>query len=375
MTEKELREIKRRFRQDKNNILSIKGCLVNSQKVIVTHIDQPMASCSVEEGNKLLGIMKKTLSGSLGTNLLDLEFTAQQVMDGAENKLLRDLRDSRLKDEAALDAFYQRIIDSVHFEESFAILLAFDTYDVFQYSADGQKQEDSSSVFNYFVCCVCPVKPLNSGLYFREHDSSFRDLDAHAILGAPELGFMFPAFDGRAANIYNTLYYTKDISDIHTEFIQNIFNVELPMAPAEQTGRFKTCLAETLVEECDFDTVRSVHSQISEMVQEHKEAKEEEPLRLTKSKLKTVLQYCGVDEEKVESFGQRFTSNFGEDAELPPKSIVNVNKFEVATPNVTIKVDPEHTDLVSTQIINGVKYILIRANDGVEVNGMNIEIK
>lgn len=374
MTEKELREIKRRFRQDKNNILSIKGCLVNSQKVIVTLIDQPMASCSVEETDKILSIMKKTLSGSLGTNLLDLEFTAKQVMQEPYNKLLRDLRDSRLKNEDALEALYQKIIDSVHFEDSFAILLAFDSYDVFEYSKDGEKG-DSSTQFNYFVCCVCPVKPLNSGLYFRENDSSFRHLAAHAILNAPEMGFMFPAFDGRTANIYNSLYYTKDISDIHSEFIQNIFNVELPMAPAEQKGRFKTCLAETLVEECDFETVKSVHNQISEMVQEHKEANEEEPFRLTKTKLKTVLQYCGVDEDKVENFGNKFDSNFGESAELPPKSVVALNKFEVATPNVTIKVDPEHTDLVSTQIINGVKYILIRANDGVEVNGMNIEIK
>ena len=375
MTEKELREIKRRFRQDKTNILSIKGCLVNSQKTIVTRIDQPMSTCSVDETDKLLSIMKKTLSGSLGTNLLDLEFTAQQVMDGAENKLLRDLRDSRLKDDNALEALYQKIIDSVHFEDSFAILLAFDTYDVFQYSKDGTKEEDSSTQFNYFVCCVCPVKPLNSGLYFREHDSSFRSIDAHAILGAPELGFMFPSFDGRAANIYNSLFYTKDISDIHTDFIDNIFNVQLPMAPAEQKGRFKTCLAETLVEECDFETVKSVHNQITEMVQEHKEAKVEEPLRLTKTKLKSVLQYCGVAEEKVEDFGNKFDSHFGDDAELAPKSVVALNKFELATPNVTIKVDPEHTDLVSTQIINGVKYILIRANDGVEVNGMNIEIK
>ena len=147
------------------------------------------------------------------------------------------------------------------------------------------------------------------------------------------------------------------------------------MAPAEQSGRLRSCIKGTLAEDCDFETVRSVHNQISEMIAEHKEAKIDEPLRLTKTKLKTVLEYCGVDEQKVEEFDRNFNSNFGENAELAPKAVVNTNKFELNTPNVTIKVDPEHTDLVSTQIINGVKYILIRANDGVEVNGMNIEIK
>lgn len=58
MTDKELREIRRRFRPDKNSILSIKGCLVNADKEIVTKFNQPMATCSNEESEKILSIMK-----------------------------------------------------------------------------------------------------------------------------------------------------------------------------------------------------------------------------------------------------------------------------------------------------------------------------
>ena len=345
MTDKELREIKRRFRQEKTNILSIKGCLVNTNKTIVTYLDQPMASCSVDEGDKLLGIMKKTLSGGIGTNLIDLEFTAKQVMESEEHKLLRTLRDSKLKDQEALDCFYKKIIESVTFEDSFAILIALDNYDVFTYSKDGEKEE-SSTLFSYFICCVCPVKPLNGGLYFRERDSSFRELDAHAILSAPELGFMFPSFDGRAANIYNTLYYTKDISDVHTSFIESIFNVDLPMSPAAQKSCLKSCLKETLLDECDYETMRSVHTQVSEMVREHKELKEEEPLKFSKNKLKTVLEYCGVDEDRIERFGKNYDETLGSNTEVAPKTVVDIKKFELVTPDVSIKVNPERTDLL-----------------------------
>jgi hypothetical protein len=111
------------------------------------------------------------------------------------------------------------------------------------------------------------------------------------------------------------------------------------------------------------------------MVKEHKEQKEQEPLKLSKRKLKTVLEYCGVDGEKVEKFGDRFDEEFGEGGEVAPKNIVNTKKFEVVTPDVSIKINPERTDLVSTQVINGVKYIMIRANEGVEVNGVTIDIK
>ncbi len=374
MIDKELREIRRRFRPDKNSILSIRGCLVNADKEIVTKFNQPMATCSNEEGEKILSTMKKSLSGSLGTNLLDLEFGREQIMEGDEHKLLMALRDSRLQDEDAENAFYQRVIESADFEDSFVILLACDNYDVFTFSKDGEK-EDSTSMFTYIICSICPVKPLNAGLYFREADSSFRAIDAHTMLSAPEMGFMFPAFDDRAANIYNALYYTKDISNIHPAFIQRIFNTQLPMSAAEQKDNFDSCLTDTLEDECDFEVVRSVHDQISEMVKEHKDTKKEEPLKLTKSEFKNVLEYCGVDGERVEKFGEKFDEQFGKNAEIAPKSIVNVKKFEVNTPDITIKVNPDRTDLVSTQVINGVKYILIRANDGVEVNGVNIDIK
>ena len=39
------------------------------------------------------------------------------------------------------------------------------------------------------------------------------------------------------------------------------------------------------------------------------------------------------------------------------------------------KVSPEKKDLVETRVIDGVKFILVRADGGVELNGVNIEIK
>ena len=110
------------------------------------------------------------------------------------------------------------------------------------------------------------------------------------------------------------------------------------------------------------------------MIQEHRETKQEEPLKLSKSNLKNVLEYCGIEEEKVEKFGEKFEEQFGANAELEPKTIVDTKKFEVSMADVSIKVNPERTDLVSTQIIGGVKYIMICVNDSVEVNGVKIDI-
>ena len=65
---------------------------------------------------------------------------------------------------------------------------------------------------------------------------------------------------------------------------------------------------------------------------------------------------------------------FGESARIAPRTLISTNKFQVKTPDVVIKVDPKRTDLIKTRIIDGEKYILISAEETVEVNGVNIEI-
>ncbi len=374
MTDKEIREIRRRFRPDKNNIISVKGCVVNGEKKIVSQFSQSVVQCPSEESEKLLGVMKKSLSGSLGINLLDIEYSAQEVAVSPQHQMLMALRDSHLKDEDLLANFYETVIESVSFEGSFAILLVHDTYDVFEYSESTGEKEESFSQFSYIVCSICPIKDLNAGLYFREYDNSFRIMDNYPILVNPDLGFMFPAFDDRASNIYNVLFYTRDTADVHPAFVENVFGVGAPASSHEKQENLGSCLKETLEEDCDFEVMKTVHDHVNVMVQEHKIAKVQEPLLLSKETFREVLESCGVDEEKVVNFEDKFDEHFGRDAEIPPKSIVNLKKFELVTPDVQIKINPERTDLVTTQVIDGVKYIMIKANTGVEVNGINIDI-
>ena len=373
MTERDLREIKRRFRPEKSNIPRIVGCFVNSNNQIIHEISQPIEFSDSVVSEKLLGVMKKTLSGSLGTNLLSLEFSSRQVLESSEHALLMKLRESALADKEALTEFYAKVTESVKLDGNYVILLANDVYDVFERKAEGEER-DSSERFSYIVCAICPVKTAAEGLCFREADALFHTASASGLLSSPELGFMFPAFDDRRTNIYGALYYTKSISENYPDFVNCVFGKKAPMPPKVQTATFNECLADVLSEECDLEVVRSVHSQISELIETHKESKDPEPLTITKATVKTVLESCGIAEEKVERLGEAMDESFGIGAELSPKNIVNTKKFELVTPDVTIKVNPERKDLVTTETIGGVQYILIRATEGVEVNGINIKL-
>lgn len=373
MNDKEIREIRRRFRPNKNNITAIKGYVVNREKQVSAIINQSLINTISDDIEKLLSLLKKVLSGTKGINSYDLEYTAQELLESPEHKLLMDMRDSNLNNDDAVNYFISKVIESVSFDSDYIILLAADNYDVFSYDENGTKAEESDSVFNYMICSICPIKESKPSLYYSNFDNTFRTTDNHHLISNPGLGFMFPCFDDRATNIYKAQFYTKDAKNSHTEFINNIFNIAAPKPAPEQKECFSSCLAETLKEDCSFELVKNIHDHVSEMIQIHSESDEEEPLLLTKSSFKTVLQDSGVSEEKIEVFENKFDEDFGQNAHIIPTTILDTKKIEVSTPYISIKVDPERSDLISTEIINGSRYILIRANDGIEINGVNID--
>ena len=371
MNEKEVSEIRRRFRADKSNINHVRGVFVNEKKEIVSEFDQSLGMLSEEESGAILSVLKKALSGYIGRNLIDISFSNEQVLNSEEHKLLSTLRSSELRDNDAVHALYEKILPSIEMDGNYLIMLAYDSYDVFSKSASGG-DGDSSESFSYILCAVCPIKSSKYSLTYYIHENRIRNVCEDAVISAPEFGFMFPTFDDRKTNIYNALYYTKSVSEKREGFINAVFNTELPMPAAEQKETFNSLLAET---ECSFDVVESVHAELSSMIDNHKESREEEPLTVSKTTVKDILRASGVAEDRLEVFEKKFDESFGENAELSPQNIIDRNKFDLRTADATIKIDPERSEIVETRVIDGTKYILIRADSDVEVNGVNIRIK
>jgi hypothetical protein len=375
MNEKEVAELRRRLRPDKNNITHIRGCYVNERKEIISQFNEPISIMPVEDSEKYLSLFRKVLTGSIGRNLLDLSFETQQVVSGEEHKLLMSLRDNKLEDENAVQMFFSRAIQSIELEGNFLILLTYNTYDVFYKSKDDVVQEDNSTEqFRYILCAVCPVKETKPSLNYINRESRFHIQAAGQVVGSPELGFMFPAFDDRATNIYNALYYTRNMQENHADFVDALFKTPVPMPAMVQRETFQTMLGETLEEECSLDVIQSVQDHLTQMIDVYKESREVEPLTVSKKGIRAVLAASGVSEERAEAFDERFDAEFGVNTELNPVNLVDTKRLEVKTPDVVIQVNPEHSELVQTRIINGAKCIVIKVSEGVEVNGVPIQI-
>ena len=376
MNTKEIGEIRRRVRRDRSNMTAIYGCYVNDNQEIISEFRQSTGIMPENEAEKYFGLMRRSLSGSIGKNLIDITFKTSQVAGSPEHKLLMDLRQTGLKDDALRQEFYQKVIQTVNLESSYLILIGCDSYDVPFKSKDDETQEDNSSeVYTYLLCAICPVKQTKPNLHYIPENKEFHDGGMQNIVSAPELGFLFPAFDNRATNIYNALYYTHSPKDNHEAFVEAVFNTAIPKPAAEQKKSFEALLTTSLDEECSMEVVQTVHDQLCQAIDMHKESKVPEPLLISKEQVKQTLSQCGISEDHIAKFSVDYDEAFGFDAELHPKNIIDNKHFEVKTPDVSIKVAPDRADLIETRIIGGVKYILICADEDVEVNGVSIHIE
>jgi hypothetical protein len=297
-------------------------------------------------------------------------------MEGEEHKLLMSLRETGLNDPELRNAFYQKVIESVSLGQNYLILLGCDSYDVPFKSKDTMGGSDrSDETYKFLLCAICPVKQVPPTLHYVPEEKEFHDGGISNVVCAPELGFLFPAFDQRATNIYNALYYTRSPKESHEAFVDALFHAPVPKPAFEQKRSFEAILSNALEEECSLDIVQAVHSEIGSMIQMHKESKVDEPLMLGKEEVKAVLQQSGVSEAALSKFSVDYDEAFGFETQLHPKNVIDQKKFEIKTPDVTIKVNPERSDLIETRVIGGVKYILICADESVEVNGVSINIK
>ncbi len=375
MNTKEIGEIRRHVRRDRSNMTAIFGCYVNAQKEIVSTFRQSVGIMPENEAEKYYSLLKRTLSGTIGKNLIDIIFRTSQVADSPEHKFLMQLRSCKLQDEALRMNFFQKVIASVSFDDNYLILLGCDSYDVPFKSKDGEAQADASDeTYTYLLCAVCPVKQTKPTLQYITEDKQFHDGGISQVVCAPELGFLFPAFDNRATNIYNALFYTHSPKESHTNFVDAIFNVEAPKPAAEQKKSFEALLTNALGESCSLEVVQSVHEQLCQCIELHKESKVADPLLISKEQVRSALVSSGVPEKNIAKFSVDYDSAFGFEAQLHPKNIIDNNRFEIKTPDVSIRINPDKSDLIETRVIGGIKYLMICADEDVEVNGVSIHI-
>ena len=371
MNKKEVLEIRKQFTPANCAITRIAGCYVAHEKNKKMESKSAFLSLPEEEAFKYFDIFKKTLSGTMGKNMLNMEFPIDQEMPGGTQEFLMKLKASKLEDEMLLEEFYDKVIATYEYAENYYIILIHAMYDVPGRSSDNMEMFDASDeVYEYLVCSICPVSLSKAGLSYNAESNCIQDRIRDWVVDMPDKGFLFPAFNDRSTDIHGVLYYTKKSEDLQPELIEQLLGAKMPMSANTQKETFQMLIEDTLGEDGDYETIRNIHDTLNDMIEEHKE--EPEPLQLDKTDVRKVFEKSGVSSEKMECFDQNYEETAGEKTSLLATNITETKKFQIETPDIVIKVNTERADLIETRVIDGRQCLVIAVDDHIEVNGVNV---
>ena len=374
MNKKEVAEIRRQYVPERCTISRICGCYVDAEKNIKTTMKEAFLSLPEDDAFKYFTIFKKTLSGTVGRNLVNLDFPLEEEHEGGHQEFLLKLRNSKLKDDALVEEFYNRIIDIFPFGENYYIILIHVAYDVPGKATDGTEMYDASdNVFEYLLCSLCPVHLSKPGLGYNEAKNCIENRIQDWIVDQPMKGFLFPAFNDRYTDIHSMLYYTKNATDLQEDFLKNMFGcTRIPLDADSQKETFNCLIADTLGTDCDYSVVKNIHEILNEKIEEFKDSPE--PLELGKQDVRRLFEDSGVPDSRMEDFDQCYDEEVGEQTTFLATNIASSRKFNIETPDVVVKVNPEAADLVETRIIDGRQCLVIAIYEHVEVNGISIAV-
>lgn len=407
MNKKDISELRNRMNKSKCTFTRMSGCYVTSDKDILLHINETFLNLEDDEFDKYLAIAKKTLSGTLGNNLLELDFPLEEELAGGKQQFLMGLRESKLKNEELLETFYKLIIDNYDYVGNYLILVFHDVYDVISKTKDNFKLDESEEVHEYLICAICPVKLSKAGLGYLEDENKIGPRHRDWVVSPPDTGFVFPTFTDRSTDIHSTMFYTKSTAEPHRELIESVLGCPSKPTATEQKNTFQSII-KTAVNDSEQEAriYGGIQESLSLIAQEQVELSgvEDEPVILTNESIREILEENSLPEEIVDKIETAYEENFTDeppavDYLLDKKVIAENNKLKAQKElmekvevlreqleeakksgennidedyGVVLHVNPQKIDQIKAEFIDGSKCIIIpiKENEKIKVNGM-----
>ena len=321
MRKKDILELKRRLKKDHSTFTKMCGCYVNGEKHIILKFRETFLNLEEDDYFKYLEIAKKVLSGTIGNNILELNFPLNEDLTNERQLSLMQLKNSQLKDDTILDAFYDSIIDNYDYTGNFLVLVFHDAYDVITKTKDNLKIDESEEIYEYVLCAICPVSLSDPGLRYFEEENKIKARIRDWVVDAPTNGFVFPAFINRSSDVNSIMYYTKNAKDTHPELMENALGCYSKQTTTIQKETFQSIIKDSFsADEEKADKIfMEVQENLNTMIEEHNSTYADtdcEPITLTKNDIQNLLIESGVPEEITTKIEKSYVENFGDDLPL-----------------------------------------------------------
>ncbi|MCF0148744.1 MAG: DUF4317 domain-containing protein [Clostridium sp.] len=321
MRKKDILELKKRLKKDHCTFTKMCGCYVNGEKHVILKFRETFLNLDEDEYFKYLEIAKKVLSGTIGNNLLELNFPINDDLVNEKQISLMQLKSSQLKDDTLLDNFYDSIIDNYDYTGNFLILIFHDAYDVITKTKDNAKLDESEEVYEYVLCAICPVSLSEPGLRYFDEENKIKARIRDWVVETPSNGFVFPAFINRSSDVNSIMYYTKNAKDTHPELMENALGCDSKQTATIQKETFQSIIKDSFgADEKKAEKVfMEVQENLNNMIDEYKAIYEDvdsEPITLKKDDIQSILIESGIPEEITTKIEKSYEEIFGDDLPL-----------------------------------------------------------
>ena len=316
MRKKDILELKRRLKKDDCTFTKMCGCYVNGEKNIILNFRETFLNLDEDEYFKYLEIAKKVMSGTIGNNILELNFPLNDYLVNERQVSLMQLKNSQLKDDELLNDFYKLVIDNYDYTGNFLILLFHDAYDVITKTTDNSKLDESEEVYEYILCAICPVSLSKPGLSYHADDNRIGARTRDWVVESPTNSFIFPAFIERSSDIHSVIYYTKNPKDTHPELMEGTLGCASKQTAAEQKEVFTNIIRNAVGsdDEKSENIFMEIQDTLNTLVDDHNTVNgdDADPILLTDNTISDLLIESGVPEEISVKIEKSYLDEFGD---------------------------------------------------------------
>lgn len=377
MNKKSIAEIKKQFKNGNPNFVinKIGNAYVSHDNIIKFENIRYFGGLPEVEAQIYMENAKKTLGGQIGKALNVYDFPKEAYDKGNAQDLLYNLLKSELSDKELFYNYISFIMDNIDYKSDYYITILHCTYSIPDKDKNDEDLPDSSeSIFNFLLISFNMISLSDIGLYYNE-DASIIEKKTntdYVVIGSPCDGFMFPTFSMNCADINNVLYFTKTPKNPNKSIIENVLSCKFTLSAIEEKEKFEYVLGRTLENNIDYDTINSIHNKIRNIIKVNEN--EEETPSLSKKELSNILKTSGIKENDIEAFNSYYDEELGEKTNLKAVNLVDANKVNISSPDVTVTVKANKSNNVEATVKNGKKCLIITLDENVEVNGIDVNI-
>ena len=322
-----------------------------------------------------------------------------------------------LTDEAKTWVAYERdgsVSNENEVQQTNRIQLFHDIYDVPLRTKDRKRLDESRETYEYMLCGICPVEFSKAGLSYREDRNDIGVSDRFWMVGAPEIGFTYPAFANGGADASAVMYYVKTGKDPHDELVQAVLACDPKRTADQEKKAFQGVVTDAFE---DPQQGESVYLRFQKQLSEMTDPSEDAPaVPVTRQVMADVISQVDMPEEAKEIIQEAFADAFGEvppmaenllDQKLVDQSIQRIRTLELETEvtglkeelgqknqeltetkqelqiaraaapeegtdaAISLRVTPQKARKIHAQMIGGVKHLVVplEAGDLTRING------